>query len=176
MVDIYVVHCDLDSFEKTVANGVNKEGLNVSDDKLLEQIKEKYKEGKVFLWGFSKNHSETWKEMKKDDILLFYHNNKIVGFARIAFKYPFTYEDDYQLNEAIKVSNTSWGQSHRKDKSRELLVFLDKTKEIDVSIEEFNKATKIQMGKIKGIKKLSENKPLIFNLIREILMKDMTIE
>ncbi len=100
------------------------ETLKPEERATLEKI---YSDGRIRMWGTLPGGEGTWKKLKTDDIVLFYHDNYFVCVAEVAYK-------TRNKSLATKV----WGLN-RDNEAWEFVFFLKNVKELKIYREEFAK-------------------------------------
>lgn len=117
--------------ERTIKNAVSFEEIkqNISNQNELQELVQALGSGPYYLWGAvpGKNNENYWSRMSRGDIAIFYVKGKKFGYwTRILHKLR-----DRKLAEFL-WGKDSYGQTW------ELIYFLDKPKEINLPLWEFN--------------------------------------
>ncbi len=117
--------------ERTIKNPVPFEEIeqNISNKDELQKLVEAAGKGPYYLWGAlpGKNNESYWLRMSRGDIALFYVKGKKFGYwTKILHKLR-----DKRLAKFLWGTD-SYGQTW------ELIYFLDKPKEINLTLQEFN--------------------------------------
>jgi predicted RNA-binding protein len=123
---------------RSIEEGVSLEEINPNEQNLIRLI------GKIRppirMWAVKQSIKNKWKTVKEGDIILFYSRGKFIFRGDVAFTYPLK-ESEEQLNEARRIAEIVWGRDARDGETWPYLIFLSKTEEVDIPLDQLNRAT-----------------------------------
>jgi len=133
---------------RSVADGVRLEELEISDKDLADALRAQYVSGPVKVWGLKSSQEHLWNKVELGDILLSYNSKRFIYSSVVCLKYP-SQPSQASVRVAESIAQRVWGRDIQGN-TWPYLLFLKDIRQVDISLDKFNELTAYRFNAVQG--------------------------
>ena len=118
---------------RSVAEGVRLEELEITDKDLTDALRAQYASGPVKIWGLKPSQEHLWNKVELGDILLSYNSKRFIYSSVVCFKYT-SQPSQASVRVAESIAQRVWGLDVQGN-TWPYLLFLKDVRQIDIPLD-----------------------------------------